>query len=466
MGPKDHIFNVSGAATELFSVDQEASQQLCAQAREAVANDDIAKAIMLLLQALCFWPSGMLAFHQLAELFKANGSRDEAALCRKGILPEHLLDQLPGKKAIADTALLALPAPAIARQVLYKERRSDLPEAGVLPLTTDQPAPPKPAFFAKTHIDSAACFVDQLPAGTLWHDSQHTLVFDQHANEVLEHAMADRALLVHLMQSHAPAHLKGRAFLIGARGAHNFYHWLADITPKLAVLKKSGFVFNANDRFIVPYANAEFCRQMVRQFGIEPDQLYETERLHTYLTADELIVPFLDNKMGLKMGPWLPQLMKEQFHVGGSGADLNQPLDSRRLFIMREAKSSDGRQIDNQDELTAYLQRYGFECLQPEKYSVAEQAQIFSEASVVVGAHGAALSNIMFSRTGTVVIEFYGAHLAPCFWAISALCDLRYFHHYCGNKDNAAHGTAVARSGNLTVPLSEVESLLVAAGII
>ncbi len=442
-----------------FVIDSQSELQLCADAQKAILASDYRQAEQGLLQALLARPSSMLAYHLLSELMVKEGRPDDAPTCRKGVLPIHLLDQLPFAESHVQ---INAEAACVNRQQLYAVAKVSLPVPGELEVSGEQIAAPKSVLFKQKEIVSRECFVDQVSGARFWHDAQHTLVLDAHFAEVIEHTNSDRALIMNMISRHKPLYIEGRVFLIGARGAHNFYHWLLDIVPKLAVLIEAGFTFSADDKFIVPFAKAEYCTEMVAQFGIDPKQLIETEKQHPYLCTDELIIPLVENKMGLTMGPWLPGLMKEQFILPGS-----ESAGGRRLFIIREAQNSDGRQIKNQNEVIARLEQHGFDCVQPEKYSVAQQAQLFSEASVIVAAHGAALSHTIFCKPGTTLIELYANHIAPCFWAISALCDLEYYHLYCGGVgDQYSHGTAAGRSGVLTVELEALDALLVKAGLV
>jgi capsular polysaccharide biosynthesis protein len=58
---------------------------------------------------------------------------------------------------------------------------------------------------------------------------------------------------------------------------------------------------------------------------------------------------------------------------------------------------------------------------------VADQARLFSEASIVVGPHGGGLTNVMFCAPGTVLVEL----LSPmgqtlCFWTLANTAQLTY----------------------------------------
>ena len=69
---------------------------------------------------------------------------------------------------------------------------------------------------------------------------------------------------------------------------------------------------------------------------------------------------------------------------------------------------------------------------------------LFQQASHVVAPHGAALSLTVFCSPETQVHEFYGAHVHPCFYAISGMLGQCY-HNYNCSADST--GTAAGNKG-------------------
>jgi hypothetical protein len=76
-----------------------------------------------------------------------------------------------------------------------------------------------------------------------------------------------------------------------------------------------------------------------------------------------------------------------------------------RLYITR--RGSKLRQILNEDELIVGLKRLNFTIFQPRWDNHPEQITAFTDAKIVVGVHGAGLTNIIFSSPGTKVLELF-----------------------------------------------------------
>ena len=74
-----------------------------------------------------------------------------------------------------------------------------------------------------------------------------------------------------------------------------------------------------------------------------------------------------------------------------------------RVLICRSLANS--RNITNRAAMIDALKPLGFEAIQPEKLSFDEQALVFAQADVIVCEFGSALTNAMFCKPGTKVVE-------------------------------------------------------------
>jgi len=86
--------------------------------------------------------------------------------------------------------------------------------------------------------------------------------------------------------------------------------------------------------------------------------------------------------------------------------------------------------IVNEDEVIAFLRARGAFILPPAGMSFAERIVLFRDARVIIGAHGAALTGILFSRPGAVLWELMPEHFQyACYNRLAQSCGL----HYWGN---------------------------------
>jgi capsular polysaccharide biosynthesis protein len=96
-----------------------------------------------------------------------------------------------------------------------------------------------------------------------------------------------------------------------------------------------------------------------------------------------------------------------------------------RVYVARGATPR--RRVVNEDEVRELLGRRGFVTVSMDGRSVAEQAAIFAAAEVVVSVHGAALTNLVFARPHTRVVELLPANdPKPLFWHLARVVDADY----------------------------------------
>ena len=104
------------------------------------------------------------------------------------------------------------------------------------------------------------------------------------------------------------------------------------------------------------------------------------------------------------------------------------PESDRRLFISRADAGS--RVATNEDELAADLALLGFRRVVPGTLTYKEQLSLFAGAEMIVGTHGAGLTNIGVCRAGARILEiFEPGYRNPCYRHLAYLMGLRYAEH-------------------------------------
>jgi hypothetical protein len=97
----------------------------------------------------------------------------------------------------------------------------------------------------------------------------------------------------------------------------------------------------------------------------------------------------------------------------------------RRLFVSRGGARL--RRLKNEDALKPELTRRGFEWFTPRADDHKAQIEAFQSASVVVTVHGAALTNLLFCRPGTLVVELFPSnHIKSPYCWLAMRLGLRY----------------------------------------
>ena len=414
--------------------DNAVSAKYTEQVNQALQEKAYLTAEFSALAAICARPDFHRAYHLLGTALEAQGHDAEARCCYQGELPHSIIDRM----GLVQREKSAFKWPDCQRVYVHTNEVNQFkcPEfSGAVPR----------AEFSRTTYQSTPTSVDTLKGGVTWHDGHNTLVCDSEFNEVTEHSIGNVSLVNKLTLSKTPVYVGKRAVLLGARGHGNYYHWLTDVLPKLEVLKQSGFEFQSEDVVILPRLSAGFQLETLEKFGISKRQIYQTHKNSPWITADSLTVPYLQNTMALTMGRWLPHFLKAFFlspEIGIFDA-------TEKIFVARDPGKKGGRRLPNYDEVIEEFKGKGFRVVFPEDYTVWQQAEIFARARVVAAPHGAGLTNIIFCQPGTRVIEYFGEHIAPCYWAICNLLDLRYTPVDCRENPNCAPGGEILQARTL-----------------
>lgn len=447
---------------DAFLENRREARRLVALGERELTGKRLPAAKSLALGAIAAAPSALEAYRLLGRVLDGQGYAELALVCYRGLVPEEVRDarlDAPGV-LLVDASGVRHDAPVPPERTLVHDTElHELPE----PLGV---APAAPEVFSRRCIVAAPAYVDRVRGGRAWQDAHNTIVFDRSGHAIEEHTLGNERVVRHLAAAHEPVHIGRRAFVLGARGSGNYYHWMTDILPKLELCRLAGYRFEAEDRFVLPSRRSAFQLDSLARFGIAERQVHFANISSPYVVADELIVPFLKNAMGTTMGSWVPDFLKRTFLPSGE-----RPRATRRIFASRNPGRSQGRSVTNLAQIETYLASRGFEIVHPETLSLEGQARLFAESSVVVAPHGAGLANIAFCSPGTRIIEFYGAHLAPCYRAIAALTGLEYHAHHClgeakgGDGHTCVRSLAERRTEGFAIDIDATRALLDLAGV-
>jgi len=194
--------------------------------------------------------------------------------------------------------------------------------------------------------------------------------------------------------------LAGITLTLAAMSADkNYFHFLLNSIARLAYLSALP-AHLVPDRYLISGPVTPFVLDALALFGISPDRVIGTADFPA-LQPEILVAPPIINHPFV-----VPDYVCDFLHRSIVGSRRAPPA-GRRLFIDRSDARS--RRIVNFNELLPVFASLGLEPVQLAGRSLAEQAALFHDASLIVANHGAALANLVFCRPGTRVIQI----LAP-----------------------------------------------------
>ena len=188
---------------------------------------------------------------------------------------------------------------------------------------------------------------------------------------------------------------------ITSTGNTGYFHWIFESLPRLKLLEG---VIDQIDYLIVPYNLKRFHLETLNLLGFSEDRLLKIKD-GTHLLCENLFVPSLP--VGAAgMSKWIFDFLSESF----TPEDVVEPY--RLIYISR--KDALYRKIINEKEVEDCLREIGFEMVQMSELPFLEQVKICAEARIVVGPHGAGLSNAVFCRNAKI-LEIFSPSYAGSF---------------------------------------------------
>ena len=191
----------------------------------------------------------------------------------------------------------------------------------------------------------------------------------------------------------------------------NYFHWMFECLPRL---KLFGNVIDEIDYLVVPYNLKRFHLETLNLLGFPENKLLRIKN-GDHLLCKNLYVPFLPS-----VSKWGCDFLRENFLP----KDVAKPY--RLIYISR----SDAlyRKIVNEKEVKNYLQDFGFEIIKMSELTFIEQVKICAEAKIVVGPHGAGLSNTVFCLNAKILEIFSPYYVNGLYWLISNQVGNEYYY--------------------------------------
>ncbi|MCX6875054.1 MAG: glycosyltransferase 61 family protein [Verrucomicrobia bacterium] len=191
----------------------------------------------------------------------------------------------------------------------------------------------------------------------------------------------------------------------------NYYHWITDGLTRLIYLP----FFPAETGILVPSGMAAFAQDSLKLLGLW-ERVRVTEGRHleieNYWFAGPMVLSGCANPLGMK---WLRDVYGLPSE-GGSG--------HRKIFVSRRGTKRD---LTNMNDIERVLAAEGWDVLEPGELSFREQIETFRDARVIVGLHGAGMTNLLWAPIGVRVLELMPRTFRNgCYEAISLVLGHRH----------------------------------------
>jgi len=200
----------------------------------------------------------------------------------------------------------------------------------------------------------------------------------------------------------------------------NYAHWMTEILPRIAA-----FVSDAGRARIPLVVDSDLHPNLMRSLEIvagpdavirrlAPEATLRVGVLHN--VSPSAYAPFKlrpQSGGGFSHGLFSPPALRAS--VARLRAGLALPAgDMRPRLLLR--RNSGLRRLVNEGEIDEMLVGLGFTPLEPERLSLDAQIEAYSGAGMVVGASGAALTNLIFARPDCPVVVLMGRFRLTAYW--------------------------------------------------
>jgi capsular polysaccharide biosynthesis protein len=178
-----------------------------------------------------------------------------------------------------------------------------------------------------------------------------------------------------------------------------------------------------------------YQQESLEMAGIAAERLIKLEYPACY-QFQEVIVPFFPKdspQVFPKNSPPVPEdIRSSKAAIAWARTLVPDHREGRRkLFISR--RDSKRRKVVNEDFLASSLKDRGFEICLLEGMSFSAQMELFSQAEVIVAAHGAGLGNLVFAPDHCRVIEIAPSVARTYVGVLAGIRGLKHYRVSCRN---------------------------------
>jgi Glycosyltransferase 61 len=291
-----------------------------------------------------------------------------------------------------------------------------------LATNTDQYLHPYTGIFKQT-------FILTIPKGQVYGLDGWTPIDDSLINELVWQNVFLAKDMLERAKRNPIREIKGRVAVITQSGFGYYYHWVAEVLGRLALLEMKKIEYD----FLYVPNTAPYMLETLQLWGVNPSKIIVASD-DIIVKADELIVPSLVSGVFVNGCPrlvhYIPRYLityiKSKLLISALQHQ-NKNHFCKRVFISRQDAAS--RKIVNEDEVFAALEAHGFVRYHLTKLSLIEQIQLFNNAEIIMGTLGSGLTNVLFCNSNTKIIELYQARRDCTIWNLSHMAGVE--NHYC-----------------------------------
>jgi len=213
--------------------------------------------------------------------------------------------------------------------------------------------------------------------------------------------------------------------------SNGYFHWMLDALPRLFTAIQN----QPSTKVILPhqFKNQDYISASLKALGVNDIQFMKPNTYYWFrrILFQTHLAP---------TGNYHDETVRHMRDRLLENLPLNNSTKGERIYISR-AKAK-RRRVINEHELIPILKKHQFSIIHFEDYNWAEQMAFCANAKIMIGLHGAGLTNMLFMNKNTKVLELRRENDAHnnCYFALASALNIQYYYQLCKtNSEDTLH---------------------------
>lgn len=187
-----------------------------------------------------------------------------------------------------------------------------------------------------------------------------------------------------------------KSYFCSPREPANWGMWLVQGIPDITNFLQKG----KQSKLFGWFPASGFQQKIAKSLGASDESLISQEPWKTYAFEEITLLQYeYDNSL------CLGRFQKSAINSFLDRYNTKKRSFPEKIFISRKSLHQSYRSLMNEEELCVGLSNIGFTIIEPQKFDIETQINIFRSAKVVVGLGGAGMFNTVFCTPGTLVVS-------------------------------------------------------------
>jgi hypothetical protein len=206
----------------------------------------------------------------------------------------------------------------------------------------------------------------------------------------------------------APKKVTGTFLMAGAEFHNHYAHLFCDVLPRLGLFEEAGLA--GNIPALLPPPSHGFAEEAWQKLGLPENAAVRWDDGCWQLDGLYFASAFK------KFCSWTPESaawIRERLAPGLAG----KAAGNKVVYISRNAGP---RSILNEAEILENLRGYNLTIVQTEQLTLRQQMDLFSDAAMIIGPHGAGIQNALWAPQGCRVLELVNVrYFSGVYWTLA-----------------------------------------------